>query len=96
MKTSSECTKFTPTSTFAKKGVQIDGIWLAWHQLFNVNTTNAPEQLPSPITAGYSQDPFLIDAHSPLAWSIALHCHYQESSTTLAVRPSSLRHRGVV
>ena len=78
------------TSTLVRIGVQIDGIWLARHRLFNVNMAKAPEQPPSPLTPSYSQDPFIIDAHSPLAWSIALHCHYQESFTSLAMSPSSL------
>jgi hypothetical protein len=52
------------------------------------------EQPDVSLSSPYSQDPFLIDAHSPLAWSIALHCHYQEGCTGLAVRPSNIRHRG--
>ena len=33
-----------------------------------------------------------MDTHSPLAWSIALHCHYQEGCTDLAqaIQPKAL------
>jgi hypothetical protein len=94
IKASNECSQFTPTSTLARIGVKVDNIWLAKHRLYNVNTAIAPEQPTETFSSTYSQDPFLIDTHSPLAWSIALHCHYQEGCTGLAIRPSNIRHRG--
>ena len=94
IKASNECTEFTPKTTLARMGVKVDNIWLAKHRLYNVNTAKAPEQPTEVFSSAYSQDPFLIDTHSPLAWSIALHCHYQEGCTGLALRPSSIRHRG--
>ena len=69
-------------------------MWLARHRLYNVKTAKAPEEPPEVIAPAYSKDPFLIETHSPLAWSIALHCHYHEGCRDLALRPSSLRHMG--
>ena len=91
---SNECTEFTPKTTLARMGVKVHNIWLAKHRLYNVNTAKATEQPTEAFSSTYSQDPSLIDTHRPLVWSIALHCHYQDGCTGLALRPSSIRHRG--
>jgi hypothetical protein len=85
-KANSECEQFIPTQKLHKIGIKdSDGIWKARHRLYHVNHAN-----PS---LGITNEPFLIDSHSPLAWSIALFVHNTAVASPLLWRPSSRTHK---
>ena len=71
-----------------------DGIWYGRHRLYHVGIVDPQGDTKSPEDLGFCGDPFLLEQHSPLAWSIGIHVHYKSSATSLGWRPSSLYHRG--
>ena len=85
-KASAECEHFLTSSKLNKIGVKDeDGIWKARHRLFNIDENKHDLNIPG--------DPFLIEARSPLAWSIALHVHNKAAAPTILGRPSSKTHK---
>ena len=86
VKASAECEEFISKKTLHSIGLKdTDGIWKARHRLYA--TAHAHPILN--ITA----DPFLIEARSPLAWSIALFMHNKIAPAPFLDRPSTASHK---
>jgi hypothetical protein len=86
IKASAECEKFITKRKLESIGIKdTDGIWKARHRLFA--TANAHP------TLNISADPFLIEARSPLAWSIALFKHNKVAPAQFLDRPSTASHK---
>ena len=85
-KASSECDKFLSKKKLNNIGIKDDdGIWKARHRLYH--THHADPSL------NISTDPFLIEARSPLAWSIALFVHNTAAASPLLGRPTTRTHK---
>ena len=86
MKASSECDEFLPKKTLHNIGIKDkDSIWKARHRLFEATQAHPALNI--------SGEPFLIEARSPLAWSIALFVHNKVAPASFLSRPSTTSHR---
>ena len=96
-KASSECIRFIDKASLNKHGIFRNNIWHGRHRLYAVQELHLllhdkPGIVPKDL--GLTAKPFLLDAFSPLAWSIGLYVHYSSSAADLSSRPSAIRHRG--
>ena len=94
-KASKECEHFMTNKMLKRVGIlESDGIWYGRHRLYHVGKLDPQDDKQAPEDMGFCGDPYLLEKHSPLAWSIGIHVHYKSSATSLGWRPSSLYHRG--
>ena len=73
-KASKECEKFMSSKTLKRVGIrENDGIWYGRHRLYHVGKLDPQDDKQAPEDLGFCGDPFLLEKHSPLTWSIGIH-----------------------
>ena len=76
-KASKECEHFMTSKTLKRVGIrESDGIWYGRHRLYHVGKLDPQDDKQAPEDLAFCGDPFLLEKHSPLAWSIGIHVRH--------------------